>query len=198
METVERALGDLRVGSAVGAGRGGGRRGHGRHGEAKDIKVPTMDFDFQGSSATFDKSAAAPRKNPKDAGEEETGPSDETKDKAYNPRRAPFLIPCRRPRMARLPHEEAVVEEVAADEAVAGLPGGRNRREERERAECCYFRGTWWCWTNGPWGVRRRLGRVWHESYETEKGWSTCSEWTLVDTFFSWRETASNLNKFDS
>ena len=40
-ETVERALGGLRVDSAVGVGRGGGRRGHGRHGEAKDIKVPT-------------------------------------------------------------------------------------------------------------------------------------------------------------
>jgi hypothetical protein len=121
MEIVERALGDLRVGSAAGAGRGGGRRGHGHHGEAKDIKVPTMDFDFQGSSATFDKSAAAPRKNPKGAGEEETGPSDETKEKAYNPRRAPFPVPCRRPRKARLPHEEAVVEEVAADEGIAGL-----------------------------------------------------------------------------
>ena len=90
METVERALGDLRVGSTVGAGRGGGRRGHSRHGEAKDIKVPTTDFDFQGSNAKFDKSAAGPRKSPKDAGEEETGPPDETKEKAYNPQSSFF------------------------------------------------------------------------------------------------------------
>ena len=48
-------------------------------------RISTTDFDFQGSSVKFDKSAAAPRKNPKDAGEEETGPSDETKEKAYNP-----------------------------------------------------------------------------------------------------------------
>ena len=31
------------------------------------------------------------------------------------------MIPCRRPPIARLPHEEAVVEEVAADEVVVGL-----------------------------------------------------------------------------
>lgn len=68
LETVERALGDLRVSSAQtqaqaptqanGAARSGGRRG-GRLQEHKngEIKVPATDFDFEGSNARFDKTA---------------------------------------------------------------------------------------------------------------------------------------------
>ena len=74
LETVERALGDLRVGadtsatvSARGAhghggrGGGGGRRGRGpRPDAAEHIKVPTTDFDFESSNAKFDKAALSP------------------------------------------------------------------------------------------------------------------------------------------
>ena len=49
----------------------------------------------------------------------------------HTTRKAPFLIPCRRPRIALLPQEGVVVEEVAADEAVAGLEVdiGERKRE---------------------------------------------------------------------
>ena len=129
METVERALGDLRIGAGVGGGRGGGRRGHGRHTETKEIKVPTTDFDFQGSNAKFDKSAAAPRKNPKDADEEETNPSDDAKEekKAYNPQSSFF---------DSLSSSTLGVQPTRGGGGGrrGGGPGGRNRREEeRER-----------------------------------------------------------------
>ena len=82
LETVERALGDLRVANGAGGGvhhrqgYGHGRRGHGHgahgHGandiKAGEIKVPATDFDFQGSNALFDKAALAPRKVKDDEG----------------------------------------------------------------------------------------------------------------------------------
>ena len=68
LETVERALGDLRVN---GGGSGpipthpnrGGRRGPPRAGritEVEQITVPTTDFDFQGSNAKFEKASRSP------------------------------------------------------------------------------------------------------------------------------------------
>ena len=72
METVERALGDLRVN---GGGQSnpthstrGGRRGHPRGGratETEQITVPATDFDFQSSNAKFEKAArsAVPSKD---------------------------------------------------------------------------------------------------------------------------------------
>ena len=94
LETVERALGDLRVANGTGttattitttSGTGGHHR-HGRRGagqgagnnaaahtagtnsdiKAGDLKVPTTDFDFQGSNALFDKAALSQR-NVKDS-----------------------------------------------------------------------------------------------------------------------------------
>jgi protein LSM14 len=128
METVERALGDLRGGTSSGGGRGGGRRGHGRHAETKEIKVPATDFDFQGSNAKFDKSAAAPRKNGKDADEGEAGPSDDAKEKeekAYNPHSSFF---------DSLSSSTQAAQPTRGGGRRGGGPGGRNRREEeRER-----------------------------------------------------------------
>jgi protein LSM14 len=77
LETVERALGDLRVsnsgarGHGHGHGHGHARRGNGHgHGgghvnggiKAGEIKVPATDFDFQVSNARFDKVALAPKR----------------------------------------------------------------------------------------------------------------------------------------
>ena len=79
METIERAIGDLRVSNAAtnGAGqqqRGGRRGGGGRQGpeiKAGDLRVPATDFDFESSNARFDKAALAPspRGTPKNDGE---------------------------------------------------------------------------------------------------------------------------------
>jgi protein LSM14 len=131
METVERALGDLRIGHGAGGGRGGSsRRGHGRHGEAKEIKVPATDFDFQGSNAKFDKSAAAPRKSPKDADEDETNPCDDVKEetKAYNPQSSFFDS------LSSSTQSAQPTRGGGGGGRRGGGPGGRNRREEeRER-----------------------------------------------------------------
>jgi len=138
METVERALGDLRAGpSATGGGRGGGgRRGQGRHNEPKEIKVPTTDFDFQGSNAKFDKAAAAPKKTGKEMNDEESNPSEEEgqvkekENKAYNPQSSFF---------DSLSSSTQGVQPVRGGGGGGGRrggggPGGRNRREEeRER-----------------------------------------------------------------
>ncbi|KAH9945778.1 Scd6-like Sm domain-containing protein [Epithele typhae] len=96
METIERAIGDLRVtnGNGNGAQRGG-RRGGGRNPEPKagDLRVPTTDFDFQTSNARFDKAALAPspRGTPKIDGEDGEVEEDvKEKDTAYNPEKSFF------------------------------------------------------------------------------------------------------------
>jgi len=89
LETVERALGDLRVSNGNdGRGGRGGRRGYsnnaGGGGGAKveQIKVPATDFDFESSNAKFDKAALSPRGTGKrvvgsvDEDEVATNPSD--------------------------------------------------------------------------------------------------------------------------
>lgn len=134
METVERALGDLRVGPS--GGRGSGRRGQGRHAENKEIKVPATDFDFQGSNAKFDKTAAAPRKSGKDD-EEETNPSDnekeKEKDKAYNPSSS-FFDSLSSSTQGVPPTRGGGGGGDRGGRRGGGGPGGRNRREEeRER-----------------------------------------------------------------
>ncbi|PPQ88867.1 hypothetical protein CVT25_009061 [Psilocybe cyanescens] len=70
LETVERALGDLRVSGGVAPAQGGprgGRRGQGgqRGGNGGprpevELKVPKTDFDFQSSNAKFDKPVHSP------------------------------------------------------------------------------------------------------------------------------------------
>ncbi|KAF5361252.1 hypothetical protein D9758_010305 [Tetrapyrgos nigripes] len=63
LETVERALGDLRVSNQGqgqgGAGGRGGRRGGGPKPATTQISIPTTDFDFQSSNAKFDKKSGA-------------------------------------------------------------------------------------------------------------------------------------------
>ncbi|KAI0748460.1 Scd6-like Sm domain-containing protein [Daedaleopsis nitida] len=99
LETVERALGDLRVSNANGTngqqrgGRRGGRAGQGPEMKAVDLRVPAVDFDFESSNARFDKAALAPspRGTPKIEGESgvEEVEGDE-KDTAYNPQKSFF------------------------------------------------------------------------------------------------------------
>ncbi|KAF9460662.1 Scd6-like Sm domain-containing protein [Collybia nuda] len=102
LETVERAIGDLRVSNHTNAANGrGGRRG-GRGGGARDnvqIKVPATDFDFESSNAKFDKAALTPRSTSaagKENGEEESGEAagaeekEKEKETAYNPQKSFF------------------------------------------------------------------------------------------------------------
>lgn len=139
METVERAMSDLRVGPSERGRGGGGRRGQGRHhADNKEIKVPTTDFDFQSSNAKFDKTSAAPRKATKDA-DEETNPSDdeqakekEKEKKAYNPQSSFFdsLTSGGEPSRGGGGGGGGG----RGGRRGGGGPGGRNRREEeRER-----------------------------------------------------------------
>lgn len=158
METVERALGDLRVSSTQNGGARGGRRGGhtggGRqsHQNTEQIKVPTTDFDFESMNARFNKAALAQQQQAVTATSEgaatgaEGGLESEEKDKvngdgtpastdkkpesAYNPQKSFF---------DSLSSSTATP---AAGAAVGGGRGarrgggggGRNRREEeRER-----------------------------------------------------------------
>jgi len=98
METVERALGDLRIDQQ--GGRGNRRN---RDIKAGDLRVPATDFDFQSSNARFDKSSVGPVKQNKekekngDDGVQGEGSEDgEVKEKekeedaAYNPKKSFF------------------------------------------------------------------------------------------------------------
>jgi protein LSM14 len=138
METVERAIGDLRVDGPSGApqgGRGGRRGGRNTDNRTSEVKVPTTDFDFESSNARFDKSSLGP--TPKankptsgdvtPSGEEGAEDDAETKDKetAYNPKKSFFdsLSP-------------GTNEQPSGGRGRGGRRGGggRNRREEeRER-----------------------------------------------------------------
>ncbi|KII88325.1 hypothetical protein PLICRDRAFT_175924 [Plicaturopsis crispa FD-325 SS-3] len=139
LETVERALGDLRV---SGGGRGGRRGQGGADKPVVEIKVPATDFDFQGSNARFDKSAAAPRKprHAKDASssdEEQTNPSEDGAEKkkekekqkgAYNPTKSFFDS------LTSSAHAAPNGSHHRGGGGPRRGAGGRNRREEeRER-----------------------------------------------------------------
>ncbi|THH31109.1 hypothetical protein EUX98_g3069 [Antrodiella citrinella] len=99
METVERALGDLRVTEVNGVPQvpqRGGRRGGGGRGQQQghEIRVPNTDFDFQGSNARFDKAALSPRGTPTVEGSpvegEEAAQAKKEDDTAYNPKKSFF------------------------------------------------------------------------------------------------------------
>ncbi|PFH45945.1 hypothetical protein AMATHDRAFT_8442 [Amanita thiersii Skay4041] len=153
LETVERAIGDLRVSNAAnvttatGGGRGG-RRGRGQHrGENhQEIKVPNTDFDFESSNAKFDKAALAAAsnktavngstpsgetKNGEGAAEGDNKPTEEEKQAAYNPSKSFFdsLSSSTHPSIS------ASLESGRGNgRGRRGGAGGRNRREEeRER-----------------------------------------------------------------
>ncbi|KAH9843148.1 Scd6-like Sm domain-containing protein [Rhodofomes roseus] len=132
LETVERALGDLRVSQATANGapipRSGGRRGgRGQDYKTGDLRVPATDFDFQGSNARFDKSAISPRGTPKNDGEAEGGKAEEksAEDSAYNPQKSFF---------DSLSSGSNGPQADARGGRGGRRGGGRNRREEeRER-----------------------------------------------------------------
>jgi protein LSM14 len=76
LETVERALGDLRVngGGSTHPNRGG-RRGNARGARANEVEqitVPATDFDFQSSNAKFEKAARSPAPSKDDAANGDT------------------------------------------------------------------------------------------------------------------------------
>lgn len=139
METVERAIGDLRVDGPSGPPQGhrGGRRG-GRHADSRaaELKVPTTDFDFESSNAKFDKSSLGPTAKPTKPKSEDGAPEGqeeqevtaaeaEEKDKAYNPQKSFFDS-----------LSSGANEQAAGGRGRGGRRGGggRNRREEeRER-----------------------------------------------------------------
>jgi len=98
METVERALGDLRTDQQQGGGRGSRRN---RDTKTGDLKVPTTDFDFQSSNARFDKSSMGPPKQNKEKekngddgtqgeGSEDGEVKEEKEEVAYDPKKSFF------------------------------------------------------------------------------------------------------------
>ncbi|KAK7450645.1 hypothetical protein VKT23_012956 [Stygiomarasmius scandens] len=146
METVERALGDLRVSNANGAGRAGGGGRRGPKPQPAQISVPNTDFDFQSSNARFDKKSGesgVPKKEKekKEAngnGEEdvETNPSEngDTKGKdsmAYNPQKSFFDSLTPGPAEAR--------GQAGGRGRRGGGMGGRNRREEEREKNVATF-----------------------------------------------------------
>jgi protein LSM14 len=143
LETVERALGDLRVSNSRGGGSSGRRGGGG----TTEIKVPSTDFDFQSSNAKFDKTAIAPKKKKVDTEEDEedeqTNPSDteangkekEKEKVAYNPQKSFFDSLSSSAHAAPSGHgnHHRGGGERGGERGGRGR-GGRNRREEeRER-----------------------------------------------------------------
>jgi len=135
LETVERALGDLRSSTgnpnATNTGnRGGGRRGGNntnRDVKVGDIRVPATDFDFEGSNARFDKSALAPPPSAKSDGSvpEEGEVQEDDAEKAYNPGKS-FFDSLSSSTQAQPPAQRGGMR--------GGRGGARNRREEeRER-----------------------------------------------------------------
>lgn len=135
LETVERALGDLRSStanasantSANNRGGGGGRRNATRDVKVGDLRVPATDFDFEGSNARFDKSAIAPPSSAKTDGSsaEDGEVQDDDIPRAYNPGKSFF---------DSLSSSTQVPPPAQRGSGRGGRGGGRNRREEeRER-----------------------------------------------------------------
>ncbi|KAI6028752.1 Scd6-like Sm domain-containing protein [Pisolithus orientalis] len=128
LETVERALGDLRVANGVSGGRGGRRGHHGQDAKVGELTVPNTEFDFQSANARFDKAALAPKKakqpeDDKPVNEESPGEKEKEKEeRAYNPTKSFF--------------DNLSSSTQSAPPPQRGRRGGgaRNRREEeRER-----------------------------------------------------------------
>ena len=131
LETVERALGDLRssTGNANATNtstRGGGRRGgNNRDVKVGDLRVPATDFDFEGSNARFDKSALAPPLSAKSDGSVPEEGEVQEDEKAYNPGKS-FFDSLSSSTQAQPPAQRGGTR--------GGRGGARNRREEeRER-----------------------------------------------------------------
>jgi len=91
-----------------------------------DIRVPTTDFDFEGSNALFDKTAVAPPPSAKTEGSvAEEGEIQEDEARAYNPGKS-FFDSLSSSTQAQAPAQRG--------SGRGGRGGARNRREEeRER-----------------------------------------------------------------
>lgn len=137
LETVERALGDLRNSTSntdtttnTNNRGGGGRRGGSnatRDVKVGDIRVPTTDFDFEGSNALFDKTAVAPPPSAKTDGSvtEDGEVQEDDAPRAYNPGKS-FFDSLSSSTQAQPPPQRG--------SGRGGRGGARNRREEeRER-----------------------------------------------------------------
>jgi protein LSM14 len=137
LETVERALGDLRNSTSnadttpnANNRGGGGRRGGSnatRDVKVGDIRVPTTDFDFEGSNALFDKTAVAPPLSAKTEGSvtEEGEVQEDEVARAYNPGKS-FFDKLSSSTQAQPPAQRGT--------GRGGRGGARHRREEeRER-----------------------------------------------------------------
>jgi protein LSM14 len=95
METVERALGDLRSGSTEPGGRGSRRGGRNGGEKGPGPAVPTTDFDFQSNNARFDKVGLKPQRDGEDV--HAADGDEEEEEIAYNPQKSFFdsLTPSR-------------------------------------------------------------------------------------------------------
>ncbi|KAL0946386.1 hypothetical protein HGRIS_012616 [Hohenbuehelia grisea] len=134
METVERALSDLRVSNNSNASGPTGNRGGRRAGAAptKEIKVPNTEFDFQGNNARFDKVASKPHVADGES-DEEGGAGGPAAEPAYNPQKSFFdgLTSSTRP-VSNGPR--------GGGPSRRGGPGmGRNRREEERQRNVATF-----------------------------------------------------------
>ena len=137
LETVERALGDLRSSTSnadtttnTNNRAGGGRRGGSnatRDVKVGDIRVPTADFDFESSNALFDKTAVAPPLSAKTEGSitEDGEVKEDDAEPAYNPGKS-FFDSLSSSTQAQPPAQRGT--------GRGGRGGARHRREEeRER-----------------------------------------------------------------
>jgi protein LSM14 len=124
LETVERAIGEMRITNHTGPNTAPRPR-RGAASQNREIKVPNTDFDFESSNAKFDKKKVIV---PDEEGSVSSGEDDsEDKDKAYNPQRSFF---------DSLSSSASTAPRGGANMGRGrGGPGaGRNRREEeRER-----------------------------------------------------------------
>ncbi|KAI0665235.1 Scd6-like Sm domain-containing protein [Cubamyces menziesii] len=173
LETVERALGDLRVSNANannGANqhqRGGrrGGRGQGQEAKAGGLPVPDTEFDFESSNARFDKAALASSARGVAKTEGSETPDGEAKDSeataeedarsaAYNPKKSFF------------DSLSSGSNGPSADGRGRGgrRGGGRNRREEERERNFKTFGESGGVGLLGPgqyvsgWGYGRRGG----------------------------------------
>ncbi|KAF9053274.1 Scd6-like Sm domain-containing protein [Panaeolus papilionaceus] len=153
LETVERAIGDLRTNGAstqpavVHGGRGGGpgrRGGHrgGPRGDAEQIKVPTTDFDFESMNAKFDKAAISVKEDGSTTGDVEDAEKPAEKEPpAYNPQKSFFDSLSS---SASTPNSGPQAERGGGHQGGGrgrrgGPGGGRNRREEEREKNVATF-----------------------------------------------------------
>lgn len=157
LDTVERALGDLRVGAQSHSHHGGERRGgRGRGGHHQSIRgpgvVPETPFDFARSNAKFDKESLAPS----NASTEDTPNSPDSSSATTLPAPSAFYS-----------KTKSFFDDISSDakaRSTGETPGGpgiaRSRREEERNRNMSTFGETGVQWNgNQAAGHGRRGGR---------------------------------------